>query len=280
MPAILQVQNLHKVFRPAGRLARPGFVAVEDVSFSLSQGGCLAIVGESGSGKTTIARIVAGLESATSGSVLLDGESRPPIPWPRRDRMRLAGQVQMVFQDPNSSLDPSQTLEQSLGEILRLHFPGDQAWRRERISELLAHVGLDERHRSVRPRRLSGGERQRAAIARALAVQPRLLILDESVSALDVSVQAHVLNLLADLRAQLGLTYLFISHDLAVVRQVSDDCIVMQGGQVLETGRTVEVLANPRADYTRQLLDAVPRPGWRPQRRPSVVADPSDPANR
>ena len=145
----------------------------------------------------------------------------------------------MVFQDPNSSLDPSQTIGHAIAEALELHFPDRGAgWRADRVEELLERVGLDERHRTAFPRRLSGGEKQRAAIARALAVEPRLLILDEAVSALDVSVQAHVLNLLAGLRASLGLTYLFISHDLGVVRQVSDDTIVMRRGQVMERGPT------------------------------------------
>jgi ABC-type oligopeptide transport system ATPase subunit len=140
------------------------------------------------------------------------------------------------------------------------------------VLELLHQVGLDERHRSMRPRRLSGGERQRAAIARALAVEPKLLILDESVSALDVSVQAHVLNLLADLRAELGLTYLFISHDLGVVRQVSEECVVMCRGRVMEAGRTDDILSRPKSPYTQELLEAVPRPGWKPRRRPTATA--------
>jgi oligopeptide transport system ATP-binding protein len=210
---------------------------------------------------------VAGLETASSGMVLVAGTPRPTAPWPRRDRRRLARQVQMVFQDPYSSLDPSQTIADSLTEILGLHVDRDAAWRGERVSELLDQVGLDDRHRDVRPRSLSGGERQRAAIARALAVDPRVLILDEAVSALDVSVQAHVLNLLADLRDRLGLTYLFISHDLGVVRQVSEECVVMRRGVVMEIGRTRDVLANPGSAYTRELLEAVPGPGWRPRRR-------------
>jgi oligopeptide transport system ATP-binding protein len=263
----LEVRDLRKVFRVPAAGGHENFVAVDQASFTIAPGGCLAVVGESGSGKTTIARIVAGLETATSGTVRVEGETRPPLPWPRRDRLRLARQVQMVFQDPNSSLDPAQTLHDSLEEVLRHHTGHGAGDRRDRIQDLLRHVGLDDRHRLMRPRALSGGERQRAALARALAAEPRLLILDESVSALDVSVQAHVLNLLADLRQELGLTYLFISHDLGVVRQVSDDCLVLRHGVVQESGRTGDVLDNPTSPYTQALLEAVPRPGWRPSRR-------------
>ena len=263
----LEVRDLRKVFHVRGAAGHEELVAVEGVSFDVPAGSCLAIVGESGSGKTTIARMVAGLETASSGSVTIGGQARPPLPWGRAQRRENARQVQMVFQDPNSSLDPSQTIEESLGEVLALHMTGDAGSRDSRIDELLAQVGLDSRHRRVRPRRLSGGERQRAAIARALAVEPRLLILDEAVSALDVSVQAHVLNLLSRLRSQLGLTYLFISHDLAVVRQISDEAIVMRRGQVVERGLTESVLDNPAHEYTRALLEAVPGPGWKPRRR-------------
>lgn len=197
-------------------------MAVDEVTFAIQPGMFLAIVGESGSGKTTVARMVAGLERPSSGKILVDGVERTPLPWLRRDRLACARQVQMVFQDPNSSLDPSQTIEQSLAEVVALHGSDQTQAVDDRIERLLGHVGLDSRQRRMRPRRLSGGERQRAAIARALAVESRLLILDEAVSALDVSVQAHVLNLLCRLRLELGLTYIFISHDLAVVRQVSN----------------------------------------------------------
>ena len=192
---------------------------------------------------------------------------RPPIPWERRDRHRYAQQIQMVYQDPFSSLDPQQTVEAALDEVLKFHFSLDGPGRSKRISELLDQVALQDRHRGRRPRGLSGGERQRVAIARALAVEPRALVLDESVSALDVSVQAQVLNLLNDLRADLGIAYLFISHDLGVVRQISDRCIVMHRGVVVETGRTEAILSRPQHAYTRELLAATPRPGWSPRRR-------------
>ena len=265
---ILEVTDVSKVFHIKRAGTVDDLVAVDGVAFSIEEGRCLAIVGESGSGKSTIARMVAGLETATSGSILVGGKPRGPLPWPRADRRSFARQVQMVFQDPNSSLNPSQTIDDSLMEVLRFHHPEkDGSWRERRVSELLEQVGLHERHRQVRPRRLSGGEKQRAAIARALATEPQLLILDEAVSALDVSVQALVLNLLTELRAGLGLTYLFISHDLGVVRQVSDDAIVMRMGIVIERGPTQEILDHPQHEYTRALQDAVPRPGWKPARR-------------
>lgn len=263
MTSTLRVEGLHKVFTQG----MDEFVAVADVSFDLGAGDCLAIVGESGSGKTTVARMVAGLESPTSGIIEVDGSARPPLPWPRASRRQLAAQVQMVFQDPNSSLDPQQTVEQSLVEVLRVHAGLSRHDGRNRVPELLARVGLRDQVGRALPARLSGGEKQRVAIARALAVEPRLLILDESVSALDVSVQAQVINLLTDLRAELGLTYLFITHDLGVVRQVSDECLVMRRGAVVEAGPTDEVLSTPRNDYTRELMAAVPGPGWVPSRR-------------
>ena len=268
MPALLEVENLRKVYRvPSRKRGTDDLVAVDGLSFEVPAGGALAIVGESGSGKTTSARIIAGLETPSSGLIRIDGETRKPLPWKRSDRTRYARQVQMVYQDPFTSLDPSQTIESTLDEVLRCHFHRDRARRRDRIGELLGQCGLDDRHRRRRPRTLSGGERQRVAIARALAAGPRVLILDEAVSALDVSIQAQILNLLASLRSSLGLTYVFISHDLGVVRQVSDECIVMHRGAAVESGATKNILSAPKADYTRQLLDAIPRPGWAPKRR-------------
>jgi len=267
MPAQLEVENLRKVYRvPGGKRDTADLVAVDRLSFQVQAGGSLAIVGESGSGKTTTARLIAGLESVTSGKIRVDGETRKPLPWARAERSRYARQVQMVYQDPFTSLDPSQSIQACLDEVLRCHFSKDSKERGSRISELLVQCGLDDRHRHRRPRSLSGGERQRAAIARALAAEPQVLILDEAVSALDVSIQAQILNLLASLRSALGLTYLFISHDLGVVRQVSDECIVMHRGAAVESGATENVLSAPKADYTRQLLDAIPRPGWAPKR--------------
>lgn len=264
---LLEVTGLRKTF-PVREKGGPwtDFVAVDDVSFQIPRGGSLAVVGESGSGKTTTARIIAGLESSTSGDILFRGG-----PWrsPKtlNDRRARAGQVQMVFQDPFGSLDPRQTLGGCLEEILTLHYVGkSRAWRNERIVELLELVGLDASYRGKRPRALSGGQRQRFAIGRALALEPDLLILDEAVSALDVSVQAQILNLLIDLRTRTGVSYFFVSHDLAVVRQVSDTIMVMRNGAVVETGPTIQVMNHAANPYTQQLLAAIPGPGWVPTR--------------
>ncbi|MFH9726481.1 ABC transporter ATP-binding protein [Streptomyces sp. NPDC017254] len=238
--------------------------AVDDVSFTLPHGGSLGIVGESGSGKTTTARIVVGLERADEGDVHVRGRSRTDRQRGRAQRLARAREVQMVFQDPLLSLDPRTSVEAALRETLRLHFPErDHA---KRIRELLDQVGLGTRAADVLPRQLSGGQRQRVAIARALAVEPAVLVLDEAVAALDVSVQAQILNLLADIREQTSIGYLFITHDLGVVRCVTDEVIVMRHGAVVEAGPTAEVLAAPQHPYTRLLLESVPRPGWDPER--------------
>jgi oligopeptide transport system ATP-binding protein len=260
----IQVESLTKVF---GRRRRGGgLTAVDDISFAVDPGGALAIVGESGSGKTTTARMIIGLERPTSGRISVGGREQTHGRMGSRERRRLASEVQMVFQDPYSSLDPRQRVHDCLDEILRLHFDLDREARDARISELMTQVGLDERHAGVRPRSLSGGEQQRVAIARALASKPRVLILDEAVASLDVSVQAQVLNLLADIREQTGITYLFISHDLAVVRQVSDEVVVMKCGAIVERGPTDRVLDQPEHPYTQALLSAAPHPGWKPTR--------------
>jgi oligopeptide transport system ATP-binding protein len=242
-------------------------LAVDGVSLSVPTSGSVAIVGESGSGKTTVARMVAGLETPTSGSITINGVERSTAWAARRERQRRAREVQMVFQDPYSSLDPRQTVGNAIGEVLREHSDLNKIGRRERVTELLGEVGLDKRHSQLRPRSLSGGQRQRVAIARSLAARPSLLLLDEAVASLDVSVQAQVLNLLADLRERIDVAYLFISHDLGVVRQVADECIVMQRGRVVERGATSQILDHPEHEYTRRLIAALPRPGWKPKRR-------------
>ncbi|MEU2507145.1 ATP-binding cassette domain-containing protein [Streptomyces sp. NPDC007863] len=250
---VLEAVGLHRAYGSVH--------AVDDVSFVLPEGGSLGIVGESGSGKTTTARIVVGLERADAGDVRIRGRARDGGRG-RARRLARAREVQMVFQDPYLSLDPRTGVEQVLRETLGLHFPGTDHDRR--VRELLDQVGLGTRAADARPRQLSGGQRQRVAIARALAVEPAVLVLDEAVAALDVSVQAQILNLLADIREQTRIGYLFITHDLGVVRCVTDDVIVMRRGRVVEAGRTAEVLADPRHPYTRLLLDSVPRPGWDP----------------
>lgn len=249
--------------RPSATLART-VVAVDDVSFAVAPGRSLAIVGESGSGKTTVARMIVGLEHPTAGHIFAAGRERTGRHVASRERKRRAREVQIVFQDPYSSLDPRMSVRTCLDEALKLHFDQSEDDRAQRVDELLDQVGLDKRQAAARPRALSGGQRQRVAIARALASKPRLLICDEAVASLDVSIQAQVLNLLSDIREQTGVSYLFISHDLAVVRQVSDDVVVMKNGRIIEKGPTEEVLESPQEPYTKRLLAAIPREGWRP----------------
>ena len=258
---VLRVTGLRKQF---GEL-----VAVNDVSFEVPEGGSLAIVGESGSGKTTVARMIVGLERPTAGTIMACGRDRSLPARAAGERRTRGGEVQIVFQDPYSSLDRRQTAERAVDEVLRLHGDGSADQRRARVSELADLVGLDQRQMRALPRALSGGQRQRVAIARALAAQPRVLILDESVAALDVSIQAQVLNLLADIREQTGISYVLISHDLAVVRQLTAETIVMQRGVVVERGPTAAVLDDPQQPYTRLLRSCVPHPGWKPSRHAS-----------
>ncbi|MFE7590523.1 dipeptide ABC transporter ATP-binding protein [Kitasatospora sp. NPDC057512] len=251
---LLTVRGLVKRYRtPDGGLRE----AVADVSFGLAPGETLGIVGESGSGKSTTAQLVMGMLAPDAGEVLLDG--RPWSALPERERRPARPAVQLVHQDPLASFDPRFTVRRILAEALAVAGVARGAARRERAVELLTQVGLGEQHLERRPRGLSGGQRQRVAIARALATGPRLLVCDEPVSALDVSVQAQVLELLARLRAELGLAMLFISHDLAVVRQVSDRVLVMKDGRAVEHGPAERVFRSPEHPYTRQLLAAVPR---------------------
>ena len=268
--AVLQVSDLRKEF---GDL-----VAVGGVTFTVQQARSLAIVGESGSGKTTIARMIVGLERPTAGTITACGRERSTPARSARERRRRGSEVQIVFQDPYTSLDPRQTAEATIDEVLRLHHGWAADRRRARIEELIGLVGLDKRQARALPRALSGGQRQRVAIARALAAEPRVLILDESVAALDVSIQAQVLNLLADIRDSTGVSYVLISHDLAVVRQLTDDAIVLHRGVVVEQGPTARVLDDPQHEYTKRLRASVPRPGWKPRRgalRDSTASDAS-----
>jgi peptide/nickel transport system ATP-binding protein len=262
--AVLDVAGLRKEFGP--------LVAVDDVSFGIPQAGSLAIVGESGSGKTTIARMIVGLERPTRGTITACGHDRSRPARSARDRRRRGREVQIVFQDPYTSLDPRNSAEAAIDEVLRLHhgWPADR--RRARVAELVDLVGLDKRQARALPRALSGGQRQRVAIARALAAEPRILILDESVAALDVSIQAQVLNLLADIRDATRVSYILISHDLAVVRQLTGQAIVLHRGKVVERGPTARLLDDPQDPYTQRLRASVPRPGWKPRRRPATGA--------
>ncbi|GGR12529.1 ABC transporter ATP-binding protein [Agromyces mediolanus] len=255
--SILTVDGLSKSY-DHGRVQ-----AVTDVSFELAQGGTLGVVGESGSGKTTLSRLITGIEQPDSGRIVVAGtelEARTS----RRARHERAGIMQMVFQDPYQSLDPRQTPEEAIDEIITLHGGLRGAARTARRREVLDQVDLPERARRALPRDLSGGQRQRVAIARALAASPRLLLLDEATSALDVSVQAQILRLLARIRADTGVAIVFVSHDLEVVRSITEELIVMFRGEVVESGETSRVLRDPQHPYTRLLLSSVPRPGWDP----------------
>lgn len=256
---MLVVTALEKTYHPRGRTA---VRAVVNASIAIPRGGALGVVGESGSGKSTLARMIVGLEQADSGDIRIDGRERTAAPRTRAERLAHARSVQMVFQDPYLSLDPRVTAGRAVEDALRLHARLSTTDARARVLDLLEQVGLDARHANARPKTLSGGQRQRVAIARALAVEPDLLVMDEATSALDVSVQAQVLDLVAGIRRERGLTVLFISHDLAVVRRVCDETVVMQHGGIVERGRTAELLGAPRHPYTRLLLDSVPRPAW------------------
>jgi oligopeptide transport system ATP-binding protein len=257
--AILEARGLRKEYGD--------FVAVDDVDLVVPEGGSLAIVGESGSGKTTVARMLVGLTVPTTGTIVACGRDRSAPARSARERRRRGSEVQVVFQNPYSSLDPRQSAAQAIDEVLRLHRGSSKAARAAQARELADLVGLDDRQLRALPRALSGGQRQRIAIARALAAQPRVIVLDESVATLDVSMQAQILNLLADIRDGTAVSYVLISHDLAVVRQITEETIVMHRGRVVERGPTEQVLDAPSDRYTQLLRASVPRPGWRPQRR-------------
>jgi peptide/nickel transport system ATP-binding protein len=255
----LKVEGVRKDFRlRSGLLGRSSRLrAVNGVSFVVPASGSVAIVGETGSGKTTVARIIVGLEAPTGGVVEADGGVLNPQPGPD-ERRRRARIMQMVFQNPVMSLDPHQSIGDAIHEVVSFHRLRPPAQRDERVRELLGAVGLDVKLAPSRAHNLSGGQCQRAAIARALAAEPELLVLDEPVSALDVSTQAQILNLLADLKERLGISLLTISHDLALVRQLADNVVVMCKGEMVESGTVDAVLSQPQHPYTRRLVNAVP----------------------
>ncbi|GAA1395626.1 ABC transporter ATP-binding protein [Pseudonocardia kongjuensis] len=253
-PPAVRIDRLTKDYPAGGR--RAVFRAVDDVSLTIAPGTTFALVGESGSGKSTVARCVARLVEASTGSVELFGRDVTRLAGAELRRLR--ARVQLVHQNPFAALNPRLDVQRIIADPLRAFRTGDRRHRATAVAELLDDVGLPRSFGTRRPAELSGGQRQRVAIARAVALRPDLLVLDEPVSALDVSVQAQVLQLLVDLQARLGLTYLLISHDLGVVAQASDTVGVMAGGRLVETGPTAEVYRNPSSEHTRALLDAIP----------------------
>ncbi|MCC7518115.1 MAG: ABC transporter ATP-binding protein [Verrucomicrobiae bacterium] len=256
---LLEVRGLKVHYRARGGAFVRGDVvrAVDGVSFTIGEGETVGLVGESGSGKTTVGRAIVKLAPVTAGAIFWRGEEISALSEKAfRPHRR---HIQMIFQDPYGSLNPRLPVEAIVGEALEIHFPEmGRGARRERVAALLRQVGLPPEHMARYPHEFSGGQRQRLGIARALAVEPRLILCDEPVSALDVSVQAQIVNLLQDLQDQLGLAYLFIGHDLGVIEHVSHRVLVMCEGKIVEQGSREEIYRHPRHAYTRRLLAAVP----------------------
>jgi len=258
---LLSVRNLRTWFPVTGGVFRQhidDIKAVDDVSFDIEAGTTVGLVGESGSGKSTIGKTLLKLIPATSGDVLF--EERDILPMSEDEFRPLRREMQMIFQDPFGSLNPRHTIFQIIGEALEIHFPAmSRDERRDRVAELMKQVGLKPEMLERYPHEFSGGQRQRIGIARALAVKPKFIVCDEPVSALDVSVQAQIVNLLQDLQEELGLTYLFIAHDLGVIEHVSDQVLVMYRGKIVEAATAEAIYENPQHEYTRKLLAAVPK---------------------
>ncbi|WP_290723719.1 MULTISPECIES: ABC transporter ATP-binding protein [Actinomycetes] len=256
-PAVVEVRDLAKQYSiRSGGLRSEKFLAVDGVSFSIPRGKTLALVGESGSGKSTVAKMLLQLEKPTDGEILIDGEATSTMS--RAEVFKLRRRMQPVFQDPYGSLDPLRSIGNLISEPLRVHGIGTHDEQHKRSLELLDQVSLPRELAERYPNELSGGQRQRVAIARALALKPDIVVLDEAVSALDVLVQDQILHLLSDLQNDLGLTYLFITHDLAVVRVAADLVCVMEKGRIVEQGTVDSIFSSPQEEYTRRLLDAIP----------------------
>jgi len=274
----LRVENLAKTFplkKPFFGRARDGVRAVRPMSFAVAPGETLGVVGESGCGKSTLARMLVGLLDPTEGHIEIEGRALD-----NADPAEFGRLIQYVFQDPQSSLNPRKSIRQVIEAPLKRLYNMPKVKRDARIAEIFASVNLREAFLDRYPHEFSGGQAQRIGIARALAASPRIIVLDEPVSALDVSVQAQVLNLLADLKGQFGLTYLFITHDLAVVEAVSDRVIVLYFGSVVEIGKAENIFATPRHPYTKLLADSAPvvgRPLRAPEQKESELPDPLNP---
>jgi peptide/nickel transport system ATP-binding protein len=251
----VEVQNLTKTFPIRGKRGQT-FKALDDVSFKLRKGTTLGVVGESGSGKSTSANIILGLLEQDSGKVIFEGVDVATLN--KKDRFAMRRNLQVVFQNPYGSLDPMYSIYRAIEEPLRVHGIGTKKEREQRVADLLDMVSLPRSAMRRYPNELSGGQRQRVAIARALALRPHVLVLDEAVSALDVLVQDQILHLLNDIQAEMKLSYLFITHDLAVVRQIADDVVVMQNGKVVEKGPTDDIFNDPQTAYTKNLIDSIP----------------------
>lgn len=264
-PDILTVRSITKTFASRGR---PAAKALDAVNLSVSEGSIAGLVGESGSGKSTLIRCIMGLERPDTGTIIFDGTDMSVAG--RGEWRKFRQQVQLVFQDPFSSLDPRMTVENTVGEGLVIHKKSMvKNHRRELVATALESVGLSASDMNRYPRSFSGGQRQRIAIARAIVMRPRLLVCDEPVSALDVSVQAQVINLLKSMQAENNISILFIAHDLAVVRHLCDTVSVLEHGKIVESGRSTEIFGNPQADYTRSLIAASPIPDPAVQREKS-----------
>ncbi|MDC7068179.1 ABC transporter ATP-binding protein [Corynebacterium pseudodiphtheriticum] len=254
---VLELRDTSVVFKTrTGSLFSPNKVqANKGINFQIYRNDIVGIVGESGCGKSTLAKVMVGLQKPTSGEVLFKGEQ---LGWGRSARKQMGESVSVVFQDPATSLNPRMSVQQQLLDPLNVHGVGSHNDRLSRVRELLSLVGLPQSALNVLPRQISGGQRQRVAIARALVLEPDVIIADEPTSALDVSVRAQVLNLLLDLKREMGLGLVFISHDINTVRYVSDRICVMLGGEIVEENTTEEIFGNPQHEYTRELLSAVP----------------------
>ena len=269
---LLEVRNLKRYYPIKGGMFRKSdsFVkAVDDISFSIERGRTFGLVGESGCGKSTTGKSLLRLIEPTAGQVLFDGQDITSLSAEAMRRQRR--EMQMVFQDPFSSLDPRQSVKRILEEPLKVHGMGDSGARKQRIERLMEIVGLPAAHLQRYPHQFSGGQRQRIGIARALAVQPKLIVADEPVSALDVSIQSQVINLMQDLQEEFGLTYLFIAHDLSVVKHICDKVAVMYLGRIVEVADKMELYDNPQHPYTQALLSSVPHPDPKAKRNRIIL---------